>query len=228
VAFPALDAASKEAAVVQVTITPELILRRKASGEVKTGLDVKSREKRAQSSNFRVQLSGLDAKHVTKMDSFSLRRKAAERAVGERRDLEVAAGGLEVSNLKLFLPESQAQPWQDWLEEFVVKGQNAENKEKTLRLELLAPDLHNTVLALEATGVGICGLRGEAAEGAGDRVRLLSAELYVEELRLAPPGGPPAAPTGAAPAPAPGSVLPLPGGKQVPVAPARPRPNTGR
>jgi len=181
VSFPALDAASKDAARLTVKIKPEIT--RLKSGEGKL-LPAVNKQKKWLVSNFRLNLGDLPVNKVNKIDAFTFKQKTTEFRVGEGRDYEILPGDPEVSNLAFTLPESQAKPLYDWFEDFVIKGNNADDKEKTGSLEYLAPDLKTVLFRIDFTGVGIFALSPEKVEAGSENIRRVKAEVYVEQIHF--------------------------------------------
>jgi hypothetical protein len=178
VTFPALDASSQDAVSLTVKLTPELTRRRKGSGaSVQAKLDPKT--KQWLSSNFRLTIDNLPAPRVARVESFSIKQRLADTGAGAFRDDDKRPGALELSNLVITLPEADAEPFQAWLEDSVVKGNG---QERAASLELLGPDMKATLLQLDFQGVGITRITREPRDDASARVRI---ELYVETVKLA-------------------------------------------
>ena len=62
---------------------------------------------------------------------------------------------MEFPNLAVTLAESHAQTWQDWFDDFVVKGNNGQDNEKNGSLTFLAPDLKTTLATINFFNLGI-------------------------------------------------------------------------
>lgn len=92
---------------------------------------------------------------------------------------------LLVPDLLVTLPRSEASDWQRWHEDFVVKGNNGPDDEKTGVLELLAPDLRTTFFSLTLNGLGIFSLGSALASE--DRVPGVRASLYCQKASLRAP-----------------------------------------
>jgi hypothetical protein len=79
--------------------------------------------------------------------------------------------------------ENAAAPLYDWHEDFVIKGNNGQQKEKTATLEFLTADLSSALFTLQFSGVGIFRLESEAQANV-DAIRKVRAGLYCEEIRF--------------------------------------------
>jgi hypothetical protein len=183
--LPALDAASKEPGLLTLKFAPELIKSVKASGKIQAPT---TKQKQFQPSNFRLEIDGLDCKKVTKIDSFTVKQQVALHDVGERRIPEREPGKLEFPNLRVTMAESSGQTWADWFEDFVVKGNNGDDNEKSGAIVFLDPTLKNELGRVTLKNVGIFALR-RAPVNDGQAARLV-AELYCEQMEFTVKGGP--------------------------------------
>ena len=129
IGFPALDAASKDAAFLTVKISPEYTRRVAGQKGKLTGSGLKA-QKRWLPSNFRLQIDGLDCTTVTKIDAITLRQTMAEPAIGEVRDHQNEPRYLDVPNLAVTLPEASAESFYEWHEDFVINGNSGSGAEK--------------------------------------------------------------------------------------------------
>jgi hypothetical protein len=182
IGFPAADAATKDAVLLQLKLAPESTRIKKGEGSKPT--QATKGDKTLLSSNFRFTLAGLETvtNKVIKVDAFAIKVKTGADSIGAARDMVKSAGGIDVPNLSVSVPESSAAPLYDWHEDFVIKGNNGQDKEKTATLEYMTADL-KPALTLQFSGVGIFRLDSDG-EAAADAVRKLRAGLYCEEIRF--------------------------------------------
>lgn len=178
--FPALDAAAKTPAQLTVKVAPESIARTKASGNLKAGAAQK--QKAWLVSNFRFELDGLDAKMVSKIDAFTVKQTMATDDVGDVRDFQREPGQVEFPNLRVTLAESSAQSWRDWFDDFVVKGNNGDEREKNGAIVFLDAARKQELGRIELKNVGIFALRRPLSTG--EQIARVIAELYVESMEL--------------------------------------------
>jgi hypothetical protein len=181
VTFPALDASSKEAALVAITLAPSEIARAPGDGaDLKTTVGAK--QKKWVCSNFRFRLADLEAacKRVAKIDSFTVKQNIAEVASGNSRVRTKEPTTLETPNLTVTFAAADAKPWQDWFDDFVIKGNTGAGNERSGTIELLDASLKETLGTVTLAGCGIFSLELAAGSGAARYV----AELYVEGLDI--------------------------------------------
>jgi hypothetical protein len=181
IAFPALDASSKEPARVKLTFQPRQITSKKGDGSKATVAGGPKDTKRATGSAFRVTIPGVDCSGVSRVEPVTVRYKPAENAAGEARAPKSQAGAATAGDLVLSVAESKAAGFAQWATEFLIEGNNGDDREKTVTVELLSPDMKSTILALEGHGVGIYALK---PPGGGADPRRVEAQMYVERWQL--------------------------------------------
>jgi hypothetical protein len=169
--MPALDVASKSPALMNVTLAPESTRRVKPGGTVKP-CGASKAQKQWLASNFRLAIDGLDCKTVNKIEAITLRQTGGDR---ERPRLEIP-------NLVLTLPESGAESFYQWHEDFVINGKSADERKGTL--EYLTPNLGQALFTLEFENLGIFRLTSDKGEANADQIRRVTAEMYCEEIRF--------------------------------------------
>jgi hypothetical protein len=179
--IPALDGLSHDAAYVTVKITPTSIRQSAGSGTV---LKPAGTQKTLLVSNFRFEMDGLDGKGVARIESFSVGQPVATDNVGVTRDYEKQAGNLVFPNLQISLNQSSASSWSQWFNDFVVMGNNGDDKEKNGRIAFLDPYLKE----LGRINLFNCGIfrLAPAKTQAADAIKRLTAELYCERMELVP------------------------------------------
>ena len=210
VTLPALDGASKEAAAITIVLQPETVRDAGGKGNVVPDSGAKQ-QKKWLANAFRVTIPGVDASRVAKVDAISVTRKPAGSAVGEVRDYQkTPPGDWQISNVVLQVAQSHAADFVKWHEDFVVKGNNGPDREKTLTIDMLDPTLQSAVMTVSLSGVGIIAVTPVAAEADSEQIARSRVELYAEKITLSPGGGGTKAPAAAAPTetPAPAESAP--------------------
>ena len=181
--IPALDAAAKEHAFLKLRLQPEQVSHTKGDG-TKLAPPQKPPQKAFLPSNFRLELAGLDCSKVSRIDAFTVTQKLSRDAVGERREVEREPASLEIPNLRVTLAESAAQTWLDWFEDFVVKGNCADDREKSGTIAFLSPNRQEELGRVTLQNVGIFSLSEPRADSGAETVARLVADLYVEQMAL--------------------------------------------
>jgi hypothetical protein len=188
IGFPALDASSKDAARLTLKISPE---RTRLTTTFGGGPSIAGRfpisagvQKQWLCSNFRLRIDGLEApcSHVNKIEALVVKQKNTEDAVGEIRDYNREPLFLEIPNLVITFPESHAEDFYKWHEDFVVRGYNNDDKEKNGTLEFLNPSLDKVLFTLTFRHLGIFRLTTEKAASGVESIRRVKAEMYCEEM----------------------------------------------
>ncbi|HEY2946882.1 MAG TPA: hypothetical protein VGJ53_00545 [Micromonosporaceae bacterium] len=202
--IPALDASSKDAGYLTVRFQPEQIDISAGGGKLSLAM---SKQKLWRTSNFRLEIDGLDCTRVSKIDSFTVKRevvpatppspttrRAARRPADPRTvvapagvGVSLSAGRVEFPNLVVTLSEVSAQTWFDWHESFVVNGNNSDGFERSGSLTFLSADLKKELSRIDLHHLGI--VRLAPVKGQASQVARVIAELYCEEMLLSPVGG---------------------------------------
>jgi hypothetical protein len=177
VGFPALDGASKDAALLTVEVAPETVRFAPGKGKVQAPL---TKSKAWLASNFRFELDGIDTARVSRIDPFVLKQAVTESA-GASRDPLVQPGRIEVPNLTVTFSGPPPDDLITWHDDFLVRGNSGDDREKKGAIVFLAPDLKQELGRVELANVGIFELaRSTDASG----IKRFTASLYVEEMRF--------------------------------------------
>ena len=188
IGFPACDAASKDAAKLVVKMAPETTRKKKGSGKAELKIDAK-KAKMWTARNFKLEIAGLDCSHVNKVEALTCKQKVIEHAVGEQRDYQKEAANLEFPNLVVTLSKHTAEAWDKWHEDFVIKGNNEQQHEKTGALHFLSENLQTTLFSLDFFGLGVFKNTGDKQESGGENIRRAKYEMYCEHIQFKPGPG---------------------------------------
>jgi hypothetical protein len=200
IVFPALAAGSKDPVAIVVAIQPRVTNYITGSGAKHASFSTKTSQKRFQASNFRVSISGLPtfSTHVSDVAPISVRQEI-DASGGTPQP-----GALHIGHVELTGGEPFAADVRSWMDDYVVKHQDPDKLERSLTIDLLGPNLADTLLTLSFKKVGIYALAAAREELASAAIARLRAGLYAEELKLsfdplivgttaaAPPAEPPA------------------------------------
>ena len=178
ISFPAADGSAKEAAFMTVTITPDLTSVKPSGGKAHTGFTTKT-QKKWLPSNFRFSVGGLESasSKVKKVAALTISQLLTTEERGPRHP-----GTLQVSNVLVTVPLASAQPWFDWVDDFLVKGNADEKSERTATLEFLDQSLKSVLFTVTMFHVGPVRARRQVAGGTVDVVAEVELELYCEFL----------------------------------------------
>ena len=189
IGFPALDAASKDAAKMSIKFAPETTRTTTTTGgpsvSGKFGIDPKV-QKKWLPSNFRIRIDGLEdpCTRVNKIEALVVKQKVIDNPVGEHRDYEREPATLEVPNLVITFPESHSKPFYDWHEDFVIKGNNGDDKEKNGHIDFLTPNLQEVLFTVSFMHLGVFKLTPEKVESGSENIRRIKAEMYCEDMKF--------------------------------------------
>lgn len=125
------------------------------------------------SSDFKLQIDGLDASMVNRIGGVTI---------------SSSGGAVVFSNLAITLAESTAAGWRAWLEDFAVKGNNGDDKEKNGTLQLLGPAGQGVKMTLRLRNLGILSL-AKSRDPLDQKLVAVRAELYCERMEIVPEAG---------------------------------------
>ena len=221
---PELSGENKTGGDLIIAIQPETVRTSSGSGNAAGG--AKGPKQKHWAGGFKISIPGMNTSRVRKVETFTLKRGIAQNTIGEQRDYEKAPATWQIPNLVFYIAGQDAGPFQQWLDDFVVKGNNDDSKEKTLDIELLDASMKGSLLTLNCSGVGIVGCTLEPADPAGGQPGSVRVEVYVERITIPAAGAaknaaaaPPPPETPAA-APAPAAAAPADAAKTAEPAPA--------
>jgi len=175
IGFPALDGASKDAAKMSLSWTPEITRLTMTMGGGASVYGSKPidapKQKMWLPSNFRIK----------KCEALSYKQKNTRNDVGELRDAQVEPCALEVPNLVITLPESHADEFYKWHEDFVIKGNCGQAQERGGTIEYLTPNLTTVLFTLTLKQLGIFKITTDKNEAHNDAIRTVKVEMYMED-----------------------------------------------
>jgi hypothetical protein len=182
---PPLDAVSKkEVGYLTVRLQPQLFDVSKDTGKLSL---VAAKQKFWRTSNFRLQIDGLDCTKVQRIDSFTVKREITVVSSGGG-GVTLIPGKVEFPNLRITISEVSAQSWFDWHESFVINGNNTDSFERNGSLSFLSIDLKKELSRIDLHHLGIVRVAPAKGEGSG-QIACVTAELYCEEMLLSQGGG---------------------------------------
>jgi hypothetical protein len=182
--FPALDASDKNPAYMNVKFQPETLVLQKTSGDLQATVGTK--QKLWTPSNFMLLIDGLDCKHVSKVESFSVKQKVAKLHLGPDRPAQIEPTAIEFPDLNLEVALAHAQPFIDWHQKYVVDGMPERDAERTGEIIYYNHSIMDALLSIKLQGVGICGLQVLKSEAMAEQIKKVKVSLYCESMTISP------------------------------------------
>ncbi|HEX9104189.1 MAG TPA: phage tail protein [Polyangia bacterium] len=189
VGFPALDAASKNAAGLSIKITPEHIEYKKGDGHKLTGgqaQDQMTKQKKWLTSNFRFSLERFknsDAMKSVKVEAFTVKQNIIDNPVGSEMYARKEVGRLELPQIVVTFPESQMEEWMKWWDEAVAKG-DRKGQYTTGVITYYGSDMKSELMHIELDGVSLVSVELDKYEAHKEAIATAKATLNVEGLAL--------------------------------------------
>jgi hypothetical protein len=178
VTLPALDQTARDRRSMSLKLVPNGIRR---TGSVSRG--VRHEERDFLSHNFSVNIGGIDCSGVLAVDSFTVKTSLPE--PGSRRKPT-----LIFPDVHLYVDADKAGSFRDWFEDFVIAGNNEDDREREATIEYQDPMLGDPLAVLHLLHLGIYRVADEPPPANGPRrVRV---DLYCERMELSSSGTAPA------------------------------------
>jgi len=182
--MPALDASSKDAALLSLKFQPEITKKEtRGGGKLQQKMDIK-KAKMWTPAFFRLEIDGCDCTKVNKVDAITIKQKVTQNAVGQLRDYQSEASYVEVPNLVITMAESHSDDFYQWHQQFVVMGKCDQGNEKGGALHYLAADATTELFTINFVQLGIFKISPEKVEAGGEPVRRVKIEMYCEDMKF--------------------------------------------
>lgn len=183
VTFPKCDSSSKDATYLGLKFSPEIV--RAKPGDDKAGTAAANvKQKMLRAENFTFVMDGLDGacKRVNTIEAIEFKQTVATDEVGELRDQAKEPGKYSLSNLTFTCSEADAADWMTWHEDFVIKGNCTDDKEKNAVITYKDQTLAKDLIVLTLKHVGIFNLTFDPLTNGDDKIHRIKVECYVEEI----------------------------------------------
>lgn len=183
ITIPAMDGSAKDSAFFTVKFDAEEITYQAGDDAgIKGTVNVK--QKKWLNSNFRLRIGDLDCSKVSKIDSFTIKQGIVQDDVGEFRIGTKEPSKMEFPNIKITMAKSTEKSWRTWFEDFVVKGNNGQEKELSGAIEFLDPSGKEVLGSVDLFQCGIFAISDEKLEAGKDGIARFTVELYVEKMGI--------------------------------------------
>lgn len=184
ITFPRLDAASKDAATLTVTLTPATTSAGTKGVTYNPGPSPTAKKWLA--SNFKLTITGLDTTHITSIEAIDIPIPLAPPPDAACLLCVPTPPRIDFPQVQVALPETFATTWSAWDETFVISGQHTDADEKSATLDYLDPTL-NPLLSVSLTGLGIVSVANDPVAAGGGAIQRVRATMYSERITLTLP-----------------------------------------
>lgn len=183
VTFPALDGSDKNPAYLNVKLLPERIKLVPGNGRKLQGEET-PKQKLWTPSSFRLDIDGVDCRHVNKIDSFTVKQKIKPLYTGKNRYPELEPTGVEFPKLNLTVAAAYAGGFIEWYNKLVVEGDQDPRQQKTGSIDFLDPSTNQEIFSVQLNKIGINHLTIEKSEANAESIKRCKIELFVESMDL--------------------------------------------
>ncbi len=186
--FPALDAASKEAAYIKVKLQPEGVAHRKPKHASQIRPKMGPKQKMWVPSAFRLKIDGIDGLDwVSKIESFTIKQGVKWLKPGDekyRAHGQVEPTKIEFPNLVCSMSLQYADAVLKWYEDAVVVGQSDDVSQRNGSIEFLDPTRTKVLFRIRLSEVGIFHLAMEQSTANAEAIKKIKFQLFVGEMDL--------------------------------------------
>ena len=144
-------------------------------------------QKIALASSFRLAIDGLDLTRASKVESLTINRPLLRDDIGEARDYEKLPGAIDFPNVVVTMAESHAASVYDWLEDFVINGDNGDESEKQGTLEYLSANRATTLFQISFKQLGVFEV-APAPSMETDAITKVIVAMYCERIEFSQVG----------------------------------------
>lgn len=177
VVLPALESESRDRRYLGLKFAPKGV--RRMPGKFRAGMERDERDFLAH--NYVVDISGIDCSSVLAVDAVTVKTVFAQ--VGSKKKPT-----LVFPDIHLHVEASKADPWREWFEDFVIGGNNDDDRERDGTITYLEPMQTEPLAILQLFHVGIFRIADEPLPKSGPpRVQV---DLYCERMELTSTGAP--------------------------------------
>jgi hypothetical protein len=176
VEIPACDRSKEEPGGLTLTIVPGEIYY-ESGGEDVPSPTQPPKEVVWSLSNFRVEIGDLPCDRVTRIESFTWKQGFVEPDVDR---VTSSPWVVDVPNLKLTIPFSDIQPWEQWHRQSVMEGRGTELS--GCSIQLLSNDMQVVLARIGLEGVGIISFGIESKGTKINDIVDFQVELYCQQL----------------------------------------------
>lgn len=182
-AFPALDAASKDALFLKLKLRPERI-EFKPGDKHKVQAVHGGKQKLWSASSFRLVIDGIDTKFVNKIEGFTVKQGIKPVATGPMRMPQLEPTKLDFPDLSFHITQKHADGVFQWYKEVVLDGKKDSMAERNGAIEFLSLDRKQVLLRIKLNEVGIKMFSRPKMEANADSIARCKCDLYVGSMEL--------------------------------------------
>lgn len=183
ITFPAGDAAAKDAAFATLKFSPWIVRNKKGDGS-KVDNPADMSQKQWHPTDFRFVVDGLDkaCSKISKFDAVEIKQSVVTDQVGQERDNLKEPGKIDYPNLKITMSEEYSHDFFAWHEDFVINGNNEEEKHKGGSIVYLNRTRQKELLTLTLAGLGIFKISAAPRANNEDKIASVTVEMYCENI----------------------------------------------
>jgi len=182
VAFPSLDATSKDTLWLKIKLRPEEVFTKFGDGHPLQANNA-AKQKLCLCSAFRLKIDGVDTEFVNKIDGFTVKQAVKPVACGPMRLPELEPCSVTFPNLKITMTLGHARSMHAWYEK-LKKGVRDPAGERNGAIEFLTPDRKQVIFTIKLLDVMVTSFNIPKSEANQDQVKRCTFDLSVGWMDL--------------------------------------------
>ncbi len=183
IGFPALAASEGKAQFLfTLKLTPEFTRPEPGKGgKLAQGF---SAQKHLSVANFRLTMPGVEPQWVTKIELPSLKTKIVTESYGQQRIPTNTIAAMDLTGVVIEVPDNHAQGLGEWVNDFLVKGNNGPGKERSAVIEILDQAMKTTLMTINLNNLGVHKLEAAKVEPGKEALRTIRASMYCGSMQF--------------------------------------------
>jgi len=184
--FPTLDGSAKDSGYIKCKIQPERVVTKKLPGTgQRVGNDGGLKQKLWSPSAFRFNIDTIDdMKYCNKLESFTIKQGIKKLYTGADRFPQIEPTNIQFPNLTGTISLQYADKLLQWHEDYINKGVQDPQAQKTGSIEFLSPDRKQTIFRINLYEVGLNLAAIESSTANADQIKRVKFEMYVHRMEI--------------------------------------------
>lgn len=143
-----------------------------------------NKQKRWTQNLFRLKIDGLESSvsKVNRIEALTLTQKTVKNMTGNPKNDFMEPMVVEVSDLRVTLPDAYSAQFRQWMDESVISGTHKQERQGSI--EIISPNGQDVVFTLSLYNLGIFRLSPGKVEKGKESSPLINADMYVEGLDM--------------------------------------------
>lgn len=183
ITVPALGGDASDSPYMTVKLQPRTVEEKCGTGRFEGELVSEEQQKRWSNANFQVEMGGI-GQGAGKVESFSWKQTVTQDKTGDTwLGHEQCPTKLELTNVKVSMGLQHRQDWNEWYEDFVMRGNCGSGNHRQGWLRYIT-STGDKLADINLIDCGVLSLDDGTAEANADGIAKFDAEIYLQDMRF--------------------------------------------